>query len=60
MDNEMNNIDEEDEFEDDENSEDNRDDVPQVQLGFIENSRNLLFHDSNWNNWDGGKVGGNQ
>jgi pre-rRNA-processing protein TSR4 len=29
-----------------------------VQLGFVSDSRNLMFIDSNWEKWDGGKVGG--
>mmetsp|Transcript_24514 Transcript_24514/g.36060 ORF Transcript_24514/g.36060 Transcript_24514/m.36060 type:complete len:433 (+) Transcript_24514:51-1349(+) len=37
------------------------DDLPEendIQLGFIEEATNPLFNDSNWKNWDGGKVGG--
>lgn len=29
-----------------------------VQLGFVSDSKNLMFIDSNWEKWDGGKVGG--
>lgn len=29
-----------------------------VQLGFIERVSNPLFTDKNWQNWDGGKIGG--
>ncbi len=29
-----------------------------VQLGFIERRNNDLFHNIDWNTWDGGKVGG--
>ena len=30
-----------------------------VQLGFIDKTtKNALFHDCDWRNWDGGKVGG--
>ena len=29
-----------------------------VQLGFMTETRNVMFADSNWENWDGGKVGG--
>jgi hypothetical protein len=29
-----------------------------IQLGFIERRNNDLFHNSDWNTWDGGKVGG--
>jgi len=28
------------------------------QLGFAERGRNELFHSPNWNDWDGGRVGG--
>ena len=39
---------------DDDENEDN----DEVQLGFIDNHSNRLFLDHDWNNWDGGKVGG--
>lgn len=29
-----------------------------VQLGFAINGENIMFNDSNWENWDGGRVGG--
>jgi hypothetical protein len=29
-----------------------------VQLGFIEDGENSMFKDLNWENWDGGRVGG--
>lgn len=30
----------------------------EVQLGFLDSQINELFNDPNWENWDGGKVGG--
>ena len=29
-----------------------------VQLGFISNTSNSMFSNSDWEKWDGGKVGG--
>jgi hypothetical protein len=29
-----------------------------VQLGYVEQGENALFADSDWRNWDGGKIGG--
>lgn len=49
----------------DEESEDEEDEKEEgiIQLGFIVEERDradslLLFHDHDWSNWDGGKVGG--
>ena len=43
----------EDFMDDDENN-----DVGEVQLGFVEHSKNELFANSDWSTWDGGKIGG--
>ena len=32
------------------------DNTKSIQLGFLEKETNLLFSDSNYQNWDGGKV----
>jgi hypothetical protein len=29
-----------------------------VQLGYVEQGENALFADSDWRNWDGGRIGG--
>lgn len=45
--------------ENDDNLSEEEDNVESgVQLGFLEKNHNALFHDQEWNNWDGGKVGG--
>ncbi len=46
--------------EDDEDEEDAEEEEIGIQLGFIdkENPHNSLFLDKDWENWDGGKVGG--
>ncbi len=32
--------------------------LSEVQLGIISKKKNNLFQDPDWNNWDGGIVGG--
>ncbi len=46
--------------EDDDDEEDPEEEEIGIQLGFIdkENHHNSLFLDKDWENWDGGKVGG--
>lgn len=47
-------------MEEDYDDGDSEDEGGDVQLGFIEGKvKNILFADSDWRNWDGGKVGGN-
>lgn len=47
------------EMEEDYDDGDSEDEGGDVQLGFIDSStNNKLFHDNDWRNWDGGKVGG--
>ena len=48
---------------DDDSDDDDKDiglvgDISGVQLGVIDTKTNLLFVNSDWNTWDGGKVGG--
>ena len=43
---------------DDDSSSDNDDCHEEVQLGFPEDRKNMLFHEVDWTKWDGGKVGG--
>jgi hypothetical protein len=33
-------------------------DMKTIQLGFLETGVNVLFDETDWRNWDGGKVGG--
>ena len=44
-------------YEEEEEEEEEEDDAS-IQLGFVEKSRNNLFNEGDWRNWDGGKVGG--
>ncbi len=44
--------------EDDEEEEEDMMGESGVQLGFVEKTSNALFADTDWRNWDGGKVGG--
>lgn len=46
-------------MEEDYDDGDSEEESEDVQLGFIEEATNALFGDSDWRNWDGGKVGGN-
>lgn len=47
------------EMEEDYDDGDSEDEGGDVQLGFIDaTAKNELFRDSDWRNWDGGKVGG--
>lgn len=39
-------------------ADDDLNDESEIQLGFVEEGRNKLFHEKDWTTWDGGKVGG--
>ena len=39
-------------------ADDDLNDESEIQLGFVEEGRNELFHEKDWATWDGGKVGG--
>jgi hypothetical protein len=55
------NDDDDDDCDDDDDDDNENDEYPEntgVQLGFVDSVPNDLFENSNWSEWDGGKIGG--
>lgn len=50
--------DKEEQNEEESESESELEELNDIQLGFLQNSANILFLQADWSKWDGGKVGG--